>query len=879
MRKLKNVLQNQFNSDEINLQNIRKIIFKVIVGFGIIAVLFFIAINITHTKLSKLSETVSAILEPNIKLIKLKEISNSLYGAEENVKAYTIRGDTTYLFRYETTINNIFTGLDTLQLLSGKSKIVDENMANNIKNFSKQIDTLKELIITRVDLFNKYIELKTGESSADVLSELLQKVKISKILTGKNNEQKAETPKKSFFSKLFSSKKISENRSNLAIPIASYDSVHKNLRGIISQTRQEEKIKVDKQLSEEMAITQLEYIMTNTIFSLLNRMEKNELNEGVKRIHLASDEANSKISFISSWLTAFGLILALMFSYFIYRDIIRARRFKEQLFSEKMEAEKLASQYARSLIEASLDPLFTISPGGKITDMNNASVKVTESSREKLIGTNFFDYFTEPVKAKEGYQQVFSKGFVSDYPLTIKDGKLTDVLMNGSVYKDDKGNVLGVVVVARDITDQKRFENELIEAKSNAEQATKKAEESTKLKEAFLANMSHEIRTPMNAIIGFSDILSKKNMGDQEKEYVTTIKLAGENLLTIINDILDISKIEAGMMIFEANNFSIKDTFESLNAILIAKAKEKNLELIFSCDENVPTILLGDQTRLTQIIINLAGNAIKFTQKGSIRVHAQVLKRDNTHLPTYISGLHSGGEEEVGQEYTLMEFSVIDTGIGIPHDKLENIFERFQQADSHTTRKYGGTGLGLSIAKQLIELQDGTLSVKSKLNEGSLFSFCIPYKKATQVQGTPEKIEKKYKMEELRKLKILLVEDNQMNVMLILSLFSENNLTLQTAENGADCIEKLKENNDSTPLNCSFDIILMDMEMPRMNGYEATAIIRKELKNNIPIIAMTANAMAGEREKCLSFGMNDYISKPINANLLFEKIYNLTINT
>ena len=381
-------------------------------------------------------------------------------------------------------------------------------------------------------------------------------------------------------------------------------------------------------------------------------------------------------------------------------------------------------------------------------------------------------------------------------------------------------------------------------------EAKEKAEESTKLKEAFLANMSHEIRTPMNAIIGFSDILSKGKLEDKEKEYVGTIKSAGENLLTIINDILDISKIEAGMMTFEEQTFSVKEIFKSLHEMLMGKAKEKNLGLIFKCDEGVPDYLLGDPTRLAQIIINLTGNAIKFTQKGKVLVDVKVVKHENEHA--------------------LLEFSITDTGIGIPQDKLVNIFERFRQAESHTTRKYGGTGLGLSIAKQLVELQHGTLSVKSEFNVGSVFSFCIPYKKSIQTAPVAEITGEKFNMEELSNLNILLVEDNQLNVKLILSLFSEYNLKLQVAENGSVGIEKIKENN--------FDIVLMDMEMPVMNGYEATTVIRKELKNNIPIIAMTAHAMAGEKERCLSLGMNDYISKPINANLLFEKIYDLTVN-
>ncbi len=385
--------------------------------------------------------------------------------------------------------------------------------------------------------------------------------------------------------------------------------------------------------------------------------------------------------------------------------------------------------------------------------------------------------------------------------------------------------------------------------------AKEKAEESTRLKEAFLANMSHEIRTPMNAIIGFSDLLSKGNLAAKEKEYVRTIKTAGENLLTIINDILDISKIEAGMMTFEDHSFSVKDIFKSLNVMLMGKAKEKNLELTFKHEENIPDVLLGDTTRLTQIIINLVGNAIKFTQKGSVEVNVKVLK-NNQNNPN---------------ENTWLEFSVEDTGIGIPPDKIKNIFERFCQAESHTTRKYGGTGLGLSIAKQLIELQGGNLSVKSTFKEGSIFTFSIPYKKSVEVLLAQDTTEKKYDMEYLSTIDILLVEDNRLNVMLILSLFSEYRLKVQVAENGSVAIDKLKELN--------FDIVLMDMEMPVMNGYESATFIRKNLKSNIPIIAMTAHAMAGERERCLSLGMNEYISKPINANVLFEKIYELTFNT
>lgn len=269
-----------------------------------------------------------------------------------------------------------------------------------------------------------------------------------------------------------------------------------------------------------------------------------------------------------------------------------------------------------------------------------------------------------------------------------------------------------------DITNHRRIEGELIVGKSNAEKATQKAEESAYLKDAFLINMSHEIRTPIKAIIDFSDKLSKRKLGDQENEYVRIIKSEGENLLIIIDDILDLSKIEAGMLVFEKDYFSIKETLKSLNVMLMGKAKEKNLELVFTCDEDVSDVLFGDRMRLTQIINNLTGNAIKFTEKGKVQVHAKIHQRTD--------------------ENTFIEFSVKDTGIGISQNKLEYIFERFRQVESHTTREYGGVGLGLSIAKKLVELQGGTLSVKSELKKGSVFSFCIPYKESMQIHTTPK---------------------------------------------------------------------------------------------------------------------------------------------
>jgi PAS domain S-box-containing protein len=537
------------------------------------------------------------------------------------------------------------------------------------------------------------------------------------------------------------------------------------------------------------------------------------------------------------------------------------------------ELRRQESRYARSLIEASLDPLFTISPEGKITDMNDASINMTEVTREKLIGTDFFDYFTEPDKAREIYKQIFAEGFVADYPLTIRDGKLTDVLFNGSVYKDEYGKVLGVVVVARDVTDHKRIEAELIEAKvyaesatkiaeqaqniaeiatevaeeaqNKAEKATKIAEDAVKSKQQFLSNMSHEIRTPMNAIIGFTKVLLKTDLTDNQKEYLTAIKLSGDSLTVLINDILDLAKVDAGKMVFEQIPFKMASSISAMIHVFETKIQEKNLKLIKKYDDRIPNVLVGDPVRLHQIILNLVSNAVKFTTEGKITVEVKLLNED--------------------EESVTIEFSVTDTGIGIAEVKMEHIFENFQQASSDTSRLYGGTGLGLAIAKQLVESQGGTITAKSKLDEGSTFSFILPFMK-TDSEAVLEK-ELVELDEKVKNIKVLVVEDIVLNQLLMKTLLDDFGFEFDIAGNGKIAIEKLQ--------NKPFDVILMDLQMPEMNGFDATRYIRNKLNSKIPIIALTADVTTVDLEKCKAVGMNDYISKPIDERLLYNKIIDL----
>lgn len=521
----------------------------------------------------------------------------------------------------------------------------------------------------------------------------------------------------------------------------------------------------------------------------------------------------------------------------------------------------LKEKYALSLIEASLDPLFAINTEGKITEVNKATVTLTGIGRKELVDTNFFDYFTEPQIAIDVYREVFAKGSIVDSNLTAvhKNGKLTDVLLNGSVYNDAEGNVHGAVMVARDVTDQKRIATELTEAivfaematgiaeeaKLKAENAKVIAEDAVKSKQQFLSNMSHEIRTPMNAIIGFTKVVLKTELTPKQHEYLTAIKMSGDSLIVLINDILDLAKVDAGKMTFEQTPFKMNVSISSMIHLFHTKIQEKNLELVKEYDPKIPKVLIGDPIRLNQIILNLLGNAVKFTSKGKVTLRVILVDEDENDAT--------------------LKFEVSDTGIGISENKLESIFENFQQASTVTSRLYGGTGLGLAIVKQLVESQGGSVSVKSRIGEGSDFSFTLRFKK------TLEEIESKTELfvrdKKIKSLKVLVVEDMQLNQLLMKTLLDDFGFEGDMASNGKIAIEKLKAN--------AYDIILMDLQMPVMNGFEATEYIRKKLKSKIPIIALTADVTTVDLAKCKAVGMNDYISKPIDEKLLYGKIVEL----
>lgn len=440
------------------------------------------------------------------------------------------------------------------------------------------------------------------------------------------------------------------------------------------------------------------------------------------------------------------------------------------------------------------------------------------------------------------------KSFSFFHRLILRDGTLRTVSGKGNVFTDSNGNIIRMTGTAQDITKQKQAEEQailLIEDKNKAERAALVAEEAAKSKQQFLSNMSHEIRTPMNAIVGFTKVLLETDLNEKQKEYLNAIKVSGDCLIVLINDILDLAKVNAGKIEYEHTPFRLNTAINSALLLFDAKIKESNLELIKHYDDSIPEVLMGDPIRLRQIILNLISNAVKFTTKGSITVNVQLVKED--------------------AENATVKLSVIDTGIGISENKIEKIFDSFQQETSKTTRLFGGTGLGLAIVKQLVEGQHGEITVKSKVGEGSSFSIIMNFKK-TKIKIEPEsEVDNGVKLiNGVKNVKVLVAEDIMLNQRLMKVILEEFGFEVEIAGNGKIAIEKLQKNK--------YDVILMDVQMPEMNGIEATEYIRNNINSRIPIIALTADVTTLDAEKCKNLGMNDYLSKPIDSKLLFHKI-------
>ncbi|MGE0560450.1 MAG: PAS domain S-box protein [Flavobacteriales bacterium] len=408
---------------------------------------------------------------------------------------------------------------------------------------------------------------------------------------------------------------------------------------------------------------------------------------------------------------------------------------------------------------------------------------------------------------------------------------------------NDNGELENIIAIDTDVTHKKQAEKEILKAK-------KIAEDSAKAKELFLANMSHEIRTPMNAIMGIIQLLKDTPLNQEQLDYLKSMDFAGENLLRIINDVLDLSKIELGKMSLEKIQFSLNSLISDLFNSISHRAHEKGIQLLKSIDNDVPDKIIGDPVRVNQILINLISNAIKFTEKGFVKLYVKVVEKNNTTLK--------------------INFIVEDTGIGINAQMHKVIFYDFEQANKETTRKYGGTGLGLSIVKRLLELQGGSIIVKSKEGKGAIFTVEIPFGISTTDDEIIQTITFDEYEKELFKTTVLLVEDNTLNQMVATKFLESMGIKITVVNNGLEGVNELARSD--------YDMVLMDIQMPHMDGYTAAKFIRTKMKGkkkHIPILAMTAHAISGEKEKCIAAGMDDYISKPLKREHLKAKIINL----
>lgn len=525
-----------------------------------------------------------------------------------------------------------------------------------------------------------------------------------------------------------------------------------------------------------------------------------------------------------------------------YRDVTERRRAQKII-------QKSEEKY-RSIMENLELGMMEVDQEDHIVKAYDRFCAMTGYQEEELLGKNASDIFLPPASQLIMEQQAKERktGKAGAYEIQIrkKNGELIWVLISGAPILDEQGELQGSLGIHYDITNRKKLERDLSEAKHIAEHA-RKAEQQ------FLANMSHEIRTPMNSVIGMTYLLYETPINERQKEYLDALRFSADSLLGIINNILDLSKIEAGELELEERAFNLLQLTNSLFRTFQFKLREKPISMVLNFDPSIENMVIGDPTRLNQILTNLLGNASKFTNEGTIGLDVKLLSQN-------------------AEEY-IVEFIVHDTGIGIPKDKIKLIFENFKQADLEVVRKFGGTGLGLTIVKQLVEMQNGQITVSSQPEKGAKFKFTMPLKNSGIAAREKPKTEEKLNanlQHLLKNIKVLVVEDNSMNQKLISRMLETWGCEFQMAEDGYQALGKAAL--------AVYDIILMDIHMPGIDGCEVTRQIRQNINNpnvNTPIIALTAAALLDEKKRALQAGMDDFLTKPFSPRSLQSKIIQL----
>lgn len=514
-------------------------------------------------------------------------------------------------------------------------------------------------------------------------------------------------------------------------------------------------------------------------------------------------------------------------------DITDRKIADEMIRSNEEKYRTIIKNMKLGLMEVDLDE--------KIRFVNQTFCDMCGYTPDELYGMKASTLFLkdDDIVRMEMKNEARRSGLTDAYEITIyrKNGESRWWLISGAPQFNDRGELIGTIGIHLDITDQKKIEQELIFARESAE-------ESSKVKEHFLANMSHEIRTPLNAILGMSGQLSKTLLNQRQQFFLDIINTSADNLLVIINDILDLSKISAGKLQLESIGYDAKEVVNRVLRVVSHKAQEKGLQLERVLPEKeLEPVLIGDPYRLNQVLLNLMTNAIKFTEKGKVSL-----------------GLYVHRTSDREQELC---FSVSDTGIGMEQHFIDKLFDQYTQAYDSVSRKYGGTGLGMSITRELVTLMGGTISVVSQVGSGTTIDVNIRFPIGTAAD-LPVIEETAYNADFLDGKQILVVDDNEMNRLLATTILQQFGAAVDEVESGEDAIKAVRQK--------SYDLVLMDIQMPEMNGHEATAVIRKEQGNQLPILALTANAIKGEREKCLASGMNDFIAKPFKEEAFLQTI-------
>jgi PAS domain S-box-containing protein len=569
--------------------------------------------------------------------------------------------------------------------------------------------------------------------------------------------------------------------------------------------------------------------------TLLNGMQQVERDLLTQR-HNYNREAEQK----DTWLLIGSGTLAFLFIVVILlrmnKDILLRRQTQKRL--------KENQTWLESILDNTTSLIYIKDPAGKYIMVNRRFREILQVRNEEVIGYTDADFSTPEAAAHyRSLDERVVRTLRSVEREEVVRGAGGDVHLLSIKFPllDHNGQLIGIGGIATEITERVQYQQQLVAA-------TREAQNAKNMQELFLANMSHEIRTPMNGIQGMTDLLLDTPLSDQQKEFAKIIKRSVNNLLVIVNDVLDFSKIKAGKLAIEHIEFRLKDVMENVRAIFAHRVAKKGLELQLELDPALPELLKGDPYRLNQVLINLIGNALKFTDQGWIRVEVTAQERTSDRVN--------------------LQFIVADSGIGISETSLPYIFDHFSQAGLDISRRYGGTGLGLAICHQLLQLQGGEIAVKSRENEGTVFTFRLPYAYLGKASMAPVTAIIADYSQCLTGRRILVAEDNEVNQQLVDHVLRKGGGEVQLAGNGQEALDFLRRGE-------KYDLIIMDLQMPVMDGYEATRTIRRELHLSTPIIAMTATALVGEQLHCFEVGMNDYMTKPFEFSELYKKINSL----